>query len=121
MKPLLLLLLLVTVASAAVVVVQDGAAAAPQDTAPKAAIAGVLNVQAFGAKGDGEQAWIAAHKLKALANLVGAHALTEACEAMRGIDCQPSGEAIIDGGKWLQRLRSASQAACAALEAADEM
>ena len=73
------------------------------------------------AKGDGEQAWIAAHKLKALANLVGAHALTEACEAMRGIDCQPSSEAIIDGGKWLQRLRSASQAACAALEAADEM
>ena len=73
------------------------------------------------AKGDGEQAWIAAHKLKALANLVGAHALTEACEAMRGIDCQPSSEAIIDGDKWLQRLRSASQAACAALEAADEM
>lgn len=68
------------------------------------------------AAGDGERAWGEAHRLKALAGLLGARAVVEACEALRGIDAYRGEENL--AAVWtakLAQLLDATQVALAAL------
>ena len=67
--------------------------------------------------GDGERAWGAAHRLKATASLVGARAVVEACDSLRGVDTYCCGEeaAAVFWTPKLARLRVAMQKALDAL------
>ena len=72
--------------------------------------------------GSGARAWGPAHRLKALAGFVGARAVVEACEALRGIDAYHSEAAPDDSSIWvakLARMQDATQDAANALRGAD--
>ena len=80
--------------------------------------------QAVGARLEGDNgahAWGAVHRLKALAGFVGARALVEACEALRGVDAYHGDEESateLNAPVWiakLARLHDATQDALAAL------